>query len=95
MAAVEVEVGVEVVGHFQPGFFEGGERRAVGQQLGFERAPTGFGPRVVVGVARPAETGYGPGLGDAGAAGGAGVLAAAAGVDDESRRGLAQGQGLL
>ena len=42
----------------------------------------------------PAEVGYGPGLGDAGAAGGAGVLAAAVGVDEEPRRGLAQGQGL-
>ena len=42
-----------------------------------------------MGVTRPAEVGYGPGLGDAGAAGGAGVLAAAVGVDEE--RGLRQG----
>ena len=33
VAAVEVEVGVEVAGHFQAGFFERGEGRAVDPQL--------------------------------------------------------------
>ena len=95
MATVEVEVGVEIMNHFQASYFERSKGSTVGQQFGFERAPTGFGLGVVVGVARPAEAGQGPGLGDAGAAGSAGVLAAAVGVDDEPRRGLTQGQGLL
>jgi hypothetical protein len=43
VAAVEVEVSAEVMGHFQAGFFDGSKGGAVGQQLGFERAPTGFG----------------------------------------------------
>ena len=43
VAAVEVEVGVKVMGHFQAGFFEGGKSGAVGQQFGFKRAPAGFG----------------------------------------------------
>ncbi len=81
VVTVEVEVGVEVVGHFQAGFFQRSKGAAAGQQLGFERAPAGFSLRVVVGVARPAEAGQGPGLGDAGAAGRAGVLAAAVGVN--------------
>ena len=95
VAAVEVEVGVQVVRHFQAGFFEGGERRAGGQQLGFECTPTGFGLGVVIRSAGPAEAGHGPGLGDAGPASGAGVLAAAVGVDNQARSRLAQRQGLL
>lgn len=38
VAAVKLEVGVEVVGHFQAGFFQAGKRAAVGQQLGFQGA---------------------------------------------------------
>ena len=73
VAAVEVEVGVEVVGHFQTGFVEGGEGGSLRQQFGFERAPARLDLSVVVGVARPTETGHGPGLRDAGAVSGAGV----------------------
>ena len=49
VTTVEVEVGVKVVGHFQAGFFGPGKGGAVGQQLGFERAPAGFGRRGLVG----------------------------------------------
>ena len=89
MVPVQIEVGVEVVGHFQAGFFERGKGGTGGQQLGFERAPAGFGLGVVVGIAGPAEAGHGLGPVDAGATGRTGVLAAAVGVDDEPRRGLA------
>ena len=100
VAAVEVEVGVKVVSDFHAGFFETGKGPALGQQFGFERTPAGFGLRVVVGVARPAEAGQPARLGDAGAAGGAGVLAALpgttpVGVDKEARCGLPQGQRLF
>ena len=91
VAAVEVKVSVGVVGHFQPGFFERGEGRAVGQRFDFERAPTGFGLGVVAGVTQSTEVGHGVGPLDADAAGGASVLAAAVGVNDEPRRGLARG----
>ena len=76
------------MGHFQAGFFERSKGGAVGQQFGFERAPTGFGLRVVVGVAGSAKAGQGAGFFDAAATSGAGVLAAAVGVDDEPRCGL-------
>ena len=95
VAAVEVEVGIEVVGDFQAGFFQGGKRAATGQQFGFKRAPASFGLRVVVRIARPAEAGQGLGLFDAGPAGGAGVLAAAVRVDNQAGCGLAQRQGLF
>ena len=95
VAPVEVEVGVEVVGHFQAGFFERGEGSAVGQQFGFERVPAGFGLGVVVGAARPTEAGQGTSLVDAGAADDAGVLAAAVGVNNQGGGGLAQGQDLF
>ncbi|OGX90989.1 hypothetical protein BEN49_05775 [Hymenobacter coccineus] len=62
---VEVEVGVEVAGSFQSGPFEAGKRAAVRQQFGFERAPTGFGRGIVVGVARPAVAGQCLGFFDA------------------------------
>ena len=48
--AVEVKGDVEVMGDFEPGLFEDGKRGARGQQLGFERIPTGFGLGVVVGL---------------------------------------------
>ena len=95
MAALKVEVDVEVTGHFQPGFLERGKGGAVGQQLGFEHIPSGFGLGVVVGIARPAEAGQVPGLRNSDAAGGAGVLAALAGVDEKPWRGLTQRQGLF
>ena len=44
MATVEVEVGVEVISHFQAGLLERSKSSAVEQQFGFERALTGFGP---------------------------------------------------
>ena len=69
MATVKAEVGVEVVGDFQAGLFERGKGGVEGQQLGFERAPAGFGLGVVVRVAGPAEAGHGLGLVDAGATG--------------------------
>lgn len=75
---VEVEVGIEVVGDFQEGFFLVRKGPAVGQQFGFEGAPAGLG--VVVGFVRPAETGQGSGLVDASTACLAGVLAAAVGM---------------
>ena len=68
--------------HFEAGFFKRGKGGAVGQLLGFERAPARFGLRVVVGVARPAEARHGLGPLDAGAAGGAVVLAAAVGMNE-------------
>ena len=40
VAPVEVEIGIEVVSHFQAGLFQRGKRAAVGQQLGFEGAPS-------------------------------------------------------
>jgi len=55
VSAVEVEVGIEVVSHFQPGFFQASKGSAVGQQLGFQGAPARLG--VVVGVARPGVAG--------------------------------------
>ena len=70
--AVEVEVGVEAVGDFEAGFFGGGKGGTRGQQFGFEGAPTGFG----LGVVGAAVAGQGPGIGDALAAGRAGILAA-------------------
>ena len=82
MAAVEIEVGVEEVNHFQAGFFQGSESGAVGQQFGFDRAPARFGLGFVIGVARPAEDGHSLGPLDAGAVGGAGVLAAAVGLNE-------------
>ena len=51
MAAVEVEVGIEVIGDLQPGLMQRGKGAAAGQQLGFQGAPAGFGLRVGVGVA--------------------------------------------
>ena len=95
VATIQIEASVEVMGDFQTSFFEAGERPAMGQQLGFERAPVGFGPSVVVGGAWSAEAGHRPGLCKASAAGGAGVLAAAVGMDNQTRRGLAQRQGLF
>ena len=84
------------MGDLQPGLFQGSKgAAAAGEQFGFEGAPAGFGLRVVGGIARPAEAGQGTGLLDAGAAGDAGVLAAAIGVGNETRRGLAQRQGLF
>nr|GFC08433.1 hypothetical protein [Tanacetum cinerariifolium] len=90
VAAVQVEVGVEVVGHFQPGFFQAGKRPAVGQQLGFERAPARLGLGVIVGVARAGVAGHRPRVFDTLAAGVAGVLAAAVGVNHQARGRLAQ-----
>ena len=86
VAAVKVEVDVKVAGRFQAGFFERGEGGTGGQQLGFERIPAGFGLGVVVGVARLAKAGHGLGPVDAGTAGGAGVLAATVGLDNQGWR---------
>lgn len=88
VAAVEVEVGVEVMSDIQASFFEGGKNATIVQQLGFERAPAGFGLRVVIRITRPAEIGQGTCCFDAGAAGGTGVLAATVGVNNQARRGL-------
>ena len=82
MAAVEVEVGVEVMGYLQAGLFEAVKGFSVGQQLRFEGAPAGFGLGVIVRITRPAEAGQRAGLFDAGTARLAGVLAAAVGVDN-------------
>ena len=43
MAPVEIKGVIEVMSHFQAGFFERSKGSAVGQQFGFEGAPTGFG----------------------------------------------------
>lgn len=81
VSAVEIEIGVEIVGHFQPGFLQAGKRAPMGQQLGFEGAPSRFGLRVVVGIARPGIAGQGTSVGDALATGQAGVLAAPVRMD--------------
>jgi hypothetical protein len=65
VAPVEVEVGIKVVGHLQPGLFEAGECAAVRQQLGFERALARLGLGIIVGIARSAKTGQCLGLFDA------------------------------
>ena len=93
VSAVEVEVDIEIVGHFESGFFQVGESRAGGQQLGFEGTPAGFSLRVVVGIAHAGVAGAPLRLLDAGPADGGGVLAAAIGVHDEAGGGLAHGQG--
>ena len=51
VAPVEVAAGVEVVGHFQTGFFKRDKGGAVGQQFGFERAPPPASAWVVPGRA--------------------------------------------
>ena len=82
VATVEVKVDVEVPGYFQAGFFQGGEGDVAGQEFGFERAPAGFRLGIVIGIAGSAKAGQRARLVDAGAAGGAGVLAAAVGVNN-------------
>jgi hypothetical protein len=82
VATVEVEVGVEVVGHLQAGLFETGKRATVRQQFGFERAPTGLGLGIIIGIARPAIAGQCLGFFDAHSANQAGILTAAFGVDN-------------
>lgn len=62
VAAVKVEVSVEVVGDLQTGLFEAGKRAAVGEQFGFERAPAGLGLGIIVGIAQPAIAGQGLGF---------------------------------
>ena len=47
---VEVEVGIQVPGDFQPGFFQRGKGAAAAQRFGFERAPAGFGLGIIIGV---------------------------------------------
>jgi len=86
---VEVEVGVEVVGHLQAGLFEAGKRTAAGQQFSFECTPADLGLGVIVGVTRSAVAGQGPSVFDALAARMAGVLAAAVGVDNQAGSWLA------
>ena len=57
MAAVKVEIGVEVVGDFQAGFFQGSKGATAGQQFRLEGAPAGFGLGVVAVITWPAEAG--------------------------------------
>lgn len=89
VAAVQVEVGIEVMGDLQPGFIQGSKGAAAGQAFGSERAPAGFGLGVVVGIAGTAKAEQAAGLFDAGAARRTGVLAPAVGVDDKPRGELA------
>ena len=95
VATIEVEVDVEVVSDFQPGFFQADKGTAAEQQLCFERTPARLGLRVVVGFAGPAKAGQRPRLVNAGMASRAGVLAAPVGVNNQARRGLAQRQDLF
>ena len=90
VAAVEVEVGVEVKGHLQPSLFQAGKRATVGQQLRFERAPARLGLGIVVGVARPGIAGPRSSVFDTLATGVARVLAAAVSVNHEARGRLTQ-----
>jgi len=90
VAPVEVEVGVEVVGDFQAGFFETGKGAAAGQQFGFERAPARLSLCIIIGVARPAVASQGLRFSDACPARRARVLAAAVGVDNQTGSWLAQ-----
>jgi hypothetical protein len=95
VAAVEVEVGIEVVGDLQAGLFEAGKRAAVRQQFGFERAPAGLGLRVIIGVARPAIASQRLSLFDARPASQTGILTAAVGMDNQAGSRLAQRQRLF
>ena len=95
VAAVEVEIGVEVISYFQSGYFQAGKRAAARQQLGFERILASFGLRVVTQVARPGVTGLGLRVGNALATGLAGILAALVRVNNQAGRRLLQRQGLL
>ena len=95
VTAVEVEVGVEVIGHFQPGFFQAGKLPAVGQQLRFQGAPARFSMRVVVGIARLGVAGQRPGCFNTLATSQTSVLAVLIGVYEQTGRGLTQRQRLF
>ena len=87
VTAVEVEVGVEVIGDFQPGLLQADKGTAVGEQLRFEGTPPCVGLGIIVAITGPGVASQC--LGDALPTRLAGILAAAVGVDDEPRRGLA------
>lgn len=95
MAPVEVEVGVEVVGHRHSGFFQAGKCAAAGQQFRFERTPAGLGLGIILGVARRAIAGYGLGFSAARPASRTGRLTATVGVDNQAGSWLAPRQRLL
>jgi hypothetical protein len=89
VAAVKVEVGVEIVGHFKLGLLHVGKRAAVRQQFGFERAPPGLGLGIIVRVAWPAIAGQCLGFFDARAARQAGILTATVSVNKQAGSWLA------
>jgi hypothetical protein len=89
VAAVEVEVYVEVVGHLQQGFFEAGKCAAAGQQFSFECAPARFGLGIIVGVARPAIASQCLGFFDTCPASRASILTTAVGVNNQAGSWLA------
>lgn len=89
VAAVEIKVGIEVVGYFQAGLLQASKCAARGQQLGFQGAPASFGLRVVIRVARPGIAGQRPSFFDALPASVAGVLAAPVSVTNKSGSWLA------
>jgi hypothetical protein len=95
MAAVEVEIGVEVVGHLQSGFFEAGKRAAMRQRFGFECAPPVLSLGVIVGVTWPVIAGQRLGFFDARPAIRPGVLTATVGVNNQAGSRLTQRQSLL
>ena len=60
MTTVEIEVGVQVPGGFQPGFFQRGKGATTAQQFGFESASAGFDLGIVIGASGRLKLGNAP-----------------------------------
>jgi len=72
--------------HLQAGLFEAGKESAVQEQFRFECVPVGLGLSIIICIAQPAIANQRLGFFDACPASQTGVLTAAVGVDNQTRR---------